>query len=794
MVILEKLEVINFRKLNLILDFPNGVLVIKGPNESGKSTILESVLFALYGRLQRGTNEFAINHRSTQATLKLTFSIDGVKYTVLRIIKRRGSSEAYLYRENKKIATGVKSVTSKIVKILGDISFNEMLVTNVVAQKELDRIMSLSKNEREKILNLLLGLDSYNKALDKVNEDLREKRKDSETVKETLKQVEKRLEQYHRDIEELKKRSNELEKSNSKLTEIKSKISKIEPLYTILKEYKEILNKRKIIEERIKGIKNNISTLESSIESVKEEIKKLKNKLKEDVNTLQTLEKEKNRNSSLLSKYDELPIIEKKLRDIEKLFNKITINNSKINQYDKEIEKIEGEIGELEKYISAYDALIKREEEIKREYDSIRVSPKISIALLSTSILGIFFTPLLILGPLLTVIYILIVNHKRNYLRKELLEISEKLKSIMDMRSHIEYDRKKIQTLQNEKQKTLTETIQINNKIINIFNEIKEEYRPKEYKDLEDLYTKTLDKFKEKQKERENINMTIEKLKTRISGIKENIEQNKKYIADNENKLKDLEKKLSKEKEKLQEEYKEIEKLKLPELPKDIEYSDKLYNKIEKEYNELISFRTEYETKIKDLKKIINELKDRIEENKDVENTYNELKKKSENLDFLISALQETKTALKEVSAIIREDFRPSIEQNMSNIINDITGGRYKAVQLTDKYDIKIYDIYASKFITKDIFSGGTQDQFLLAMRLAFILSLLPQTKQTYPRFLFLDEPLASSDTERRQNIINLLTNKLTEYFNQIILITHLDIKPEKSKIITLEEGKIIKI
>ncbi|RLE71659.1 MAG: hypothetical protein DRJ37_04485, partial [Thermoprotei archaeon] len=43
MVVLEKLEVRNFRKLNLSLSFPQGMLIIKGPNEAGKSTILEAI-------------------------------------------------------------------------------------------------------------------------------------------------------------------------------------------------------------------------------------------------------------------------------------------------------------------------------------------------------------------------------------------------------------------------------------------------------------------------------------------------------------------------------------------------------------------------------------------------------------------------------------------------------------------------------------------------------------------------------------------------------------------------------
>ncbi|RLE84170.1 MAG: hypothetical protein DRJ41_03620, partial [Thermoprotei archaeon] len=182
---------------------------------------------------------------------------------------------------------------------------------------------------------------------------------------------------------------------------------------------------------------------------------------------------------------------------------------------------------------------------------------------------------------------------------------------------------------------------------------------------------------------------------------------------------------------------------------------------------------------------------ERIEANRDVEEKYREAKSNMERLSKEVEALTKAIECLKMVASKIRESFRPAIERNMSLVISHITDGRYKAVKLDEKYNIYVLDSEAGEFRPKDIYSGGTVDQFLLAMRLAFILSLLPQTKQTYPRFLFLDEPLASSDQRRRQNIIKLLTTTLSEHFKQIILITHLDINPPNSKTIVLEDGKV---
>ncbi|MCC6064921.1 MAG: hypothetical protein LM576_02955, partial [Thermofilum sp.] len=95
----------------------------------------------------------------------------------------------------------------------------------------------------------------------------------------------------------------------------------------------------------------------------------------------------------------------------------------------------------------------------------------------------------------------------------------------------------------------------------------------------------------------------------------------------------------------------------------------------------------------------------------------------------------------------------------------------------------------------RDIYSGGTNDQFLLAMRIAFALSLLPAAKGAYPRFLFLDEPLGSSDQERRERIVELLASELTRFFDQIFLVTHVEVEePPGSTVVTIENGAIQRV
>ena len=80
-------------------------------------------------------------------------------------------------------------------------------------------------------------------------------------------------------------------------------------------------------------------------------------------------------------------------------------------------------------------------------------------------------------------------------------------------------------------------------------------------------------------------------------------------------------------------------------------------------------------------------------------------------------------------------------------------------------------------------------------MRIAFTLALLRGAKGTYPRFLLLDEPLGSSDPERRRRILHLLSEELTRYFEQILLITHVE-TPDipGSTLVSMDNGAIREI
>ena len=797
MVILNRLEAHNFRKLNITLDFPQGMLIIKGPNEAGKSTILEAILYALFGKLMRGTKELAINHQSNIAKIKLTFTVNGQQYLVQRILKRTEThAKIYKITSNGLVpqALTVQETNKFIKNLLGGLSFNEVLVTNIVAQKELDKLLELKGQSREKIINALLGLESYNKAIEKIAEERREKSRELEAKKDKLSEIEKRLEAYRKELKELKEKQQKLNDNEQEFNEKNKKLEEKRPIYLKLREYREALNQKHQLEAELKGVENVTKQLKQNLENLENQIgekqETLNKTIEEVLEENDRLIKEKQK----LEKYKNLEKTKELLKEAEKRFKELQeLENNKQTLLNG-LKKLKEELKRLKEKQESKETkeILKREEELQQKLEKTKISPIMFFLLLLPSILALISFPLIVIGPLVVTAYIFYITKIRSSLQQELIKIKDKVIELKGLPALIQQNEKQVREL--EQSITIMENQEktLKNEIKTALLSLEEKYKPKTWVDLKDLFEKTKENLLQLEKEKTETETKIVILTSKIRSLKSQIKELEKdvgYLRERrEETIKSIE---EKERERLEIQRK-IDSTKLPKLPDGIQYSEELYQKVEQEITELSKKISTLKGTIEELKRNVEELSRRVEENKSVEQEYEQAKQEIKELETLIEAQTLAIEKLRETAKHVREKFLPAIEINMSQIISQITGGIYKAVRLNKDYNIEVLDSNAGKFISKDIYSGGTVDQFLLAMRLAFILSLLPQTKQTYPQFLFLDEPLASSDQNRRTNIINLLTKTLSEEFKQIILITHLDINPQNTRTITINQGKII--
>jgi hypothetical protein len=118
----------------------------------------------------------------------------------------------------------------------------------------------------------------------------------------------------------------------------------------------------------------------------------------------------------------------------------------------------------------------------------------------------------------------------------------------------------------------------------------------------------------------------------------------------------------------------------------------------------------------------------------------------------------------------------PDTQREMARLLPDLTAGRYRFPRLDERFQLEVFDERKRGWVRRSLFSGGTQDQFSLALRLGFAIAALPRELGTAPGFLFLDEPLSSFDRERTHALVDLLrdpTGIIGTHFRQIFLISH---------------------
>jgi DNA repair exonuclease SbcCD ATPase subunit len=153
-------------------------------------------------------------------------------------------------------------------------------------------------------------------------------------------------------------------------------------------------------------------------------------------------------------------------------------------------------------------------------------------------------------------------------------------------------------------------------------------------------------------------------------------------------------------------------------------------------------------------------------------------------------------TILDQVRENVLDSVLPNTLAYVRLLLPLLTAGRYHDAQLdSESYRIEVWDNQVQDFVEKDIFSGATQDQFSLALRLGFALAALPQERGARPGFLFLDEPVAGFDGQRRDALLNLLTSgDLASYFPQVLLAVPSGVfdRNPLPDLIRLDHGRVV--
>jgi len=166
---IESVTLNNFRQhTRLVVNFVEGLNVIRAPSEGGKTTILESIGYAMWGsKALRGTLAEAVTYDQPEASLKviLVMLVDGVRYTVTR-----GKTGAEILYAGGSVTgqTETRSFMEKLLQCSADVA-SKLLFAD---QNAVRGILSEGPTATDGLVNTLSELNTIEDLIDKIQGQL----------------------------------------------------------------------------------------------------------------------------------------------------------------------------------------------------------------------------------------------------------------------------------------------------------------------------------------------------------------------------------------------------------------------------------------------------------------------------------------------------------------------------------------------------------------------------------------------------------------------------------------------
>jgi len=367
------------------------VFCISGPNGAGKSSILDGIVYALYGKIPRyagrrvNTEDDIINHNSDRLSLSLKFKVGERVFLVRRELVKGKSQQANIFEliDEKAQPLGAKrnrDVNAFIENLLG-MDYETFTRTVILPQNQIDRFLkpasSEALSERRQVLQRLLGLDIYKEIKKLANQKCRDISRELQMISDRLEgELKNYTREFVRDLEKklkekeiiLKTSEEERQSLSSKIEELKSAIALFESHISTLEMYKDITARLNML----KGEKEEADRLEVLYQLQREAIplSNLNREYNEKKNRLDSLKREELKQEDERERlYREL---EKEKKSIEECQRYIDYSNKllgfvPLGEEIKELEREKKELRDKEEELNLREKeLASTEDEISR--------------------------------------------------------------------------------------------------------------------------------------------------------------------------------------------------------------------------------------------------------------------------------------------------------------------------------------------------------------------------------------------------------------------------------------------
>ena len=284
---IKKLRINGFGKLeNKEINFTDGINIVNGKNESGKSTLLKFITAMFYG-VSKNKNGKTIPDfdrytpwSESEYSGKISYQLDnGEEYEVYREFKKKSP---IIYNSNKddisKLYQIDKSKENLFFTEQTGITEDNVLATCVSEQENVKLSNSMKNTVIQKLSNIVATGDeniSYQKAIDKINkkqlENIGSQRSTGRPINKVEEEIDK-LEAEKKEIEIYKDKKYQVEEKRNTL---KDDLEDNEAIIDLLRKQKINLEKTQLEKEKLKISEKSLEDEEKRQEKMQEKIEEL---------------------------------------------------------------------------------------------------------------------------------------------------------------------------------------------------------------------------------------------------------------------------------------------------------------------------------------------------------------------------------------------------------------------------------------------------------------------------------------------------------------------------------------
>ena len=300
---------------NKNITFSNSLNIVKGNNESGKSTTLNFIVDMLYGissdRRKQGLTNYDKYKPWQRESFsgKIVYSLDdGKKYSVFRDFNKRNP---VVYNENGEDITKEFTVNKNGVNFFEEqTGIDKTSLVSTVVSKQSDVVLKqdVENSMIQRVANIATTGDdktSYEKAVKKLKEKKLEEIGSASSKNKPLNVLSAEAKSLNSKKEELEKYSEELYALDSRKSELKIDIDKSEKNLTFAKRVNDVKNATKGFDDRKRIIEEDTNARSKEIEEIKKRRDELKKKEDSIQQQLDILYADKAKNEDIVKQMEE---------------------------------------------------------------------------------------------------------------------------------------------------------------------------------------------------------------------------------------------------------------------------------------------------------------------------------------------------------------------------------------------------------------------------------------------------------------------------------------------------------